>query len=519
MFTSTTRGRLLPIIVALLVVTISQSTSFAEDSEVEYPTQITLEIVDGTYIYEMTDGSSTIVSGTIQDETVPVSATWELLDSTGTRHYVDFTDDLVIESESGPWKEWSFSIEIYPLVVGPCACTIVVTAIDNSGNTHSELMSIFISPITHQLPPTIHIFAESSDAWSSQEHVVNALSRTVHHAEPIFEYTFRNSTNVKCSDVQSQNASDFPEDRITLNSSQISFGVNMDGNPVGPLSFIIDLAQFSDGWYDLIIYATNPLNQEVSHDCTSIRVDNTVPVALIEMLLPSVPTEGPSTIPEGLEMVLIDGSSSYDLNWGIQGLTYIWSVIEDGGGSASGVDFVVGTDGRSISIYPTLSGTYEVKLSIADQAGNIGSNSQIFEVQNIAPIVRLTIDGVPISNNDEFTLPRGSTCLIDASGSFDTPNDADNLRYVWRVNNIPTYEGESREFSWPEGVDDEFILTIEVIDDDSNSSMFSILVKDTGTSGALPLSIIALILSAVFLTYSAVKFRNQISESEIPKWS
>lgn len=95
MFTSTTRGRLLPIIVALLVVTISQSTSFAEDSEVEYPTQITLEIVDGTYIYEMTDGSSTIVSGTIQDETVPVSATWELLDSTGTRHYVDFTDDLV----------------------------------------------------------------------------------------------------------------------------------------------------------------------------------------------------------------------------------------------------------------------------------------------------------------------------------------------------------------------------------------------------------------------------------------
>ena len=510
MFTSTTRGRLLPIIVALLVVTISQSTSFAEDSGVEYPAQITLEIADGAHIYEMTDGSSTIVSGTIQDETAPDSATWELLDSTGTRHYVDFTDDLVIESDSGPWKEWSFGIEINPIVVGPCACTIVVTAIDNSGNMHTELMSIFISPNHHLLPPTIHIFEESPDTWASHEYIVNALSRTVHHAEPIFEYTFRNSTNVKCSDLQSQNMSDLPDDGITLISSQISYGVNMEGNPVGPLSFVIDLAQFSDGWYDLVLYATNPLNQEVSNDCTSIRVDNTAPVALIE---------GPSTVPEGIEVRVIDGSSSYDLNWGIQGLTYIWSVIEVGGSSASGTNFVVGTDGRSISFYPTGSGTYEVKLSIADQAGNIGSNSLIIEVQNIAPTARLTIDGVPISDNDEFILPRGSTCLIDASGSIDTSNDVDNLRYVWRVNNIPTYEGESREFSWPEGVDDEFILTIEVIDDDSNSSMFSILVKDTSTNDALPLSIIALILSAVFLTYSAVKFRNQNSESEIPKWS
>ena len=501
---------MLPIIAAFLVVTISQSTSLADDGVDEYPAQITLEITDGTFIYEMTDGSSTIVSGTIHDEKVPDSATWELLDSSGTRHYIDFTDDLVIESETGLWKEWSFDIEINPLVVGPCACTIVVTVIDASGNTHTELMSIFISPNTHQLPPTIHIYGEPTDSWSSQEHIVNALSRTVHHAEPIFVYTFRNSTNVKCSGVEIQDMSDMPDDLISLNSSQISFGVSMDGIPVGPLSFEIDLTQFSDGWYDLVLYATNPMNQEVSHDCTSIRVDNTAPVVLIE---------GPSTIPEGMEGVVIDGSSSYDLNWGIQGLTYIWSVIEVEAGSAYSVDFVVDTDGRSISINPNSSGIYEIKLSIADQAGNIGSSSQIIEVQNIAPIVRLSIDGVPISNNDEFTLPKDSTCLFDASGSIDTSNDADNLRYIWRVNNIPTYEGASREFFWPEGVDDEFILTIEVIDDDSNSSMISILVKDIDTNGTFPLSIIVFILSAVFLSYSAVKFRDQTNESEIPKWT
>lgn len=510
MFTAILRVRLLPIITAFLVVTISQSTSFAEDGGEEYPAQILLEVADGTYIYEMTDGSSTIISGTIHDEKVPDSATWELLDSSGTRYYVDFTDDLVFVSETGLWNEWSFEIEIDPLVIGPCACTVVVTAIDDSGNTHTELLSIFISPNAHQLPPTIHIYGESIDPWSSQEHIVNALSRTVDNVEPIFQYTFRNSTNVKCSDVGIQDMSDMPDDSISLNSSQISFGLSMDGIPVGPLSFVIDLTQFSDGWYDLVLYATNPMNQVVSHDCTSIRVDNTPPVPQII---------GPSTIMEGIEAVTIDGSTSYDLIWGVQGLSYIWSIIDVEGTSSSGTDFVVGADGRSISINPTETGLYEVKLTIADLAGNIGSSSQIIEVQNIAPIVRLAIDGVPISDNDEFTLTKDSTCLIDASGSIDTPNDIDNLRYVWRVNNIPTYEGESREFSWPDGVDGEFILTIEVIDDDSNSSIISILVKDNDTNGTFPISIIALFLSAVFLTYSAVKFRNQNNESEIPKWA
>ena len=508
MLTSTSRASLSTIIVSLLIVTISQS-SFAEDTESEYPTQITLDISDGSHIYEMSDNSSTIISGTIADESAPHSATWELLDSLGTRQYIDFTDNLEFESETDSWKVWSFSIEINPIIVGPCACTIVVTTIDASGYMHTKLLSIFISPNTQQLPPTIHIYEDSTEKLYSQRYIVNALSMTVHHAEPIFEYTFRNSTNVKCSDVESQNISDLSDDLIRLNSSQLSFGVNDDGNHGGPFSFEINLAHYPDGWYDFVIYATNPLNQEFAFDCVSIRVDNNSPVAVIE---------GPSTIQEGIAAVVIDGSSSYDLYWGIQGLTYIWSVIEVGGNYVSSATFVVGTDERSISIYPTESGTYVVNLAVSDQAGNIGRNSQILEIQNIAPIVRLTIDGIPISGDDVFILQKGSTVHFDASGSTDTSNDALNLRYVWRVNNIPTYEGESREFIWPDGIEDEFILTIEVIDDDSESSQISILVKDGSIDSPMPLSIIILILSTLFFSYSIVNSRKQANESDIPKW-
>ena len=141
------------------------------------------------------------------------------------------------------------------------------------------------------------------------------------------------------------------------------------------------------------------------------------------------------------------------------------------------------------------------------------------EIQNIPPLVKLTIDGESIKNNGQFILSRDATCIIDASGSTDTPNDADNLRYVWRVNNIPTYEGDSREFSWPDGVEGDFLLTIEVIDDDYASSQISVLVKDDSEDPILPLSLILLALSVIFLSYAVVNMRKLANESDIPKWS
>ena len=141
------------------------------------------------------------------------------------------------------------------------------------------------------------------------------------------------------------------------------------------------------------------------------------------------------------------------------------------------------------------------------------------EIQNIPPLVRLTIDDVPMENNAQYILPRDATCIIDASGSTDTQNDADSLRYVWRVNNIPTYEGQSREFSWPDGVEGDFLLTIEVIDDDYASSQISVLVKDDSEDPILPLSLILLALSVIFLSYAVVNMRKLANESDIPKWS
>lgn len=482
---------------SIIAVSFVQPLSLAEDSDDSYPANISVDLENGDVITE-----ASFFSITIQNEAEPAYATWELIDTYGTRFFIDFTDDLEIKSELDSWKEWSFDIEVNPITIGHCSCIAKINVEEDNGDIVSLIRTFFISPETptnYQFPPIIHIISSSEFQWSSQSQILQFVTMDIDLENPILSFIIADSPNVKCSNVYMG----VPEESIDLMPSEYS--------PTdGLFSYEIMVENLSDGWYDLSVFANNPANQEFSYDCMSIMVDNTPPVVVIE---------GPNTISEGSGYAIFDGSSSFDETWGIQGLTYVWSVVNSDATSDNETLILAGLDERSLSVNTEYAGTYEIKLTISDKAGNLATSINSLEVKNIPPLVKLTIDGEPIENNGQFTLPREGSCIIDATGSTDTQNDADNLRYVWRINNIPTYEGESREFSWPDGVDGDFILTIEVIDDDSESSQISVLVKDRSTDPVIPISIIALILSAMFFSYSVVNMRKQANQSDIPKWS
>jgi len=491
------RSLLAQLITSIFLVSLMQSTSLAEDLEDSYPAIVSLDIHNGEVISEFS-----IIYGNIQNEVAPISATWELIDASGTRFFVDLLDDLTFSEINEGWNEWTFEIEIQPTSIGPCSCISRVSVQEDNGNTISLITSVFIYPGTasdYQFPPTVHIVIDSESYWSSQNQILEFISMDMDGVEPELSYIISQSTNVKCSNEYFE---------IPTNSENFIPSTNSQSE--GLFSFEIPIENLSDGWYDVNIFAKNLDNQQFSYDCKSIMVDNTPPVVIIE---------GPSIISEGLGFAVFDGSASYDDTWGIQGLTYIWSVVNPDAFSENATVVVAGSEERTLSVKTLEAGNYEIKLTISDKAGNLGSAMKSLEIQNIPPLVRLTIDGEYIENNGQFTLSRDGSCIIDASGSTDTQNDADNLRYVWRVNNIPTYEGETREFSWPDEMNDDFILTIEVIDDDSESSQISILVKDESTNSVIPPSIIVLILSTIFLSYSVVNMRKQTNQSDIPKWS
>ena len=143
-----------------------------------------------------------------------------------------------------------------------------------------------------------------------------------------------------------------------------------------------------------------------------------------------------------------------------------------------------------------------------------------FSVVNVQPIAKLYIDGEPVFDGDKITLNKLDQLQADASSSTDTANDASNLRCIWRIDNVPLLEGESSEISWPDGIGNSFFLSLEVIDDDGESSILTVQVIDDQMSSFSPSSIILLISSITFLIFAFVRRKGEIeAENKIPKWN
>ena len=419
--------------------------------ENDFPATLSIEIEEGSLI----DDDITL-NAVVSDEFQPYSASWELFDSSSSKHYVSVSE-FQQEVTSGSLTEWIFDIDIIPESVGLCSCILMVSVIDSSGNSLVESTSVFIEPtgfIAEHFTPTLHVLESTSDHWYSESYILDALSTTVDGNMPLFSTIIRSSSTIKCT-------------YGGLESQELVYAVNYNGTMHPSLSdiswdgeklnFKVDLIVFDDGWHDIIIFAQSEIEDTTySHDCISIRVDNTPPNVIVEI---------PEELPEGTGLVYLDASSTYDEIWGIQGLRYTWSINELGGSGEEISQVFSGPDYRSIELSLIHSGTYVVSLTVFDNAGNMGLSSTTLEIINMAPTARLTINGEDYFDNDQVTLSQGSSILVDASSSTDTTNDMDGLRYIWRVDNVPTYEGPSRSISWPDTVDeDSFILSIEVID-------------------------------------------------------
>jgi len=492
---------------AILVILLfaSNITVLNSQAENDFRATLSIDMEDGTVI----DDELTF-KALVMDELEPHSASWELSDSTSTRHYVSVSE-FYQGVTSGPLTEWTFDIDISPETVGSCSCILTVSVIDSHGIPLLESASIFIQSlgVTDELfTPTLHIHESGMDYWHSESYILDALSSTIDGIVPSFSTIIRTSSTIKCTygglegedSLYAVNYNSTPHPSLS--------DIKWDGDT---LTFEIDLIDFDDGWHDIIIFAQSEIEDSTySHDCISIRIDNTPPSVILNI---------PEELPEGTDTVFLDASSTFDEYWGIQGLTYTWSINELGGSGEEINQVFSGLDYRSIELILINSGVYVISLSVSDNAGNMALSTSTLEIVNMAPIARLTINGENYFDNDQVALSPDSSIVVDASLSTDTSNDIDGLRYVWRVDNVPTYEGTSRSISWPDGVnDDSFVLSIEVIDDDSESTMISVIVVDNSESGSPPLSILILIISGGFLSYSVFR-RSKSDDSEIPKWN
>ena len=482
----------------LLVSTTPVGGQTSSDASIDHDDSIIININTGN---GLTYNEDEIISGFIENEETPYSIWWEISDSTGIRSTGMLTDSLVPLDGDFDRNRWAFEISIITASISPCACVLIVHAQEGSKAPVQEARSIFIRDGAESLPPTILLEQDFDDSWASSQLSLTGKSSTVSGSNADLSYFISPSTESKCVvDVSNSITMSAPlGEEHSLHWGEQLFSV------------VIDVSRFQDGWHDLVVFASDPDSSQTAFDCISLRVDNSPPSSLIS---------GPTSIIENDGAVWFDGSETDDNFWGRSGLTYIWTLRLVSSTTSIPLQVSSGLTQIDFAVNANISGEFDLLLTVVDRAGNSHSSSKSFTIENTPPIVRLEVSESPVFDGDTLRISKSSRTQFDASGSTDTANDVQSLRYIWRINNVPVYEGPIRDLDWPDEFSDEFYLSVEVIDDDGSSSMLTVLVSDSRNADALSSSIAVLILSIAFFSYSVIRWRRvNTQEEEIPKWA
>ena len=485
----------LPSLLTLLI--IQSSISVVATNHFDDPIIISIDLDNGM----MTD-QDLIVTGYIENEVSPTSVWWYLSNSDETLASGFLTGELIETDVQSSRPQWGFSFIIDVHNIMPCACNLHILAQETVEDPIEAIRSLFLHGSTQLLPPTIFLDSPREGSWVSRYFLLQGNSFSIGDSEPMLQAKITQSeTTTQCSEQDST---------TILESVVIPDKITSVDWLAGSFSSKIDVSDFADGWYDIFVFASNDESSDDSELCISLRIDNTPPESIIH---------GSDFAIEGSSELLFDGSETDDAVWGRTGINYIWTLRRPSHTGSTPIEVSSGLDVRTYSVSTDYSGEFELSLTTIDQAGNSDTTIKSFVIENLSPIVRLQIDGKAIFDGDSVSISKSSTTSFDASYSSDTVNDLQSLRCVWRINNVPFYEGLHRDMTWPEGVEDQYELIIEVSDDDSETAILTITVSDAEQREQFPNSLIVLFGSMGFLLYAVIR-RRQTSEAEhrIPKW-
>lgn len=449
--------------------------------------------------------NSTVVYGYASSNQNSIIISWKL-------EYSDILYDsgqIILNSESNNFQNPTYQWQIFlDFLSYPNSCTCYLTVILDSPSPQVIIKPIFFSLDDEFLEPALiiddnynNLFSDkiyfSGNAWSFDNSLPNLYWNVV-------------KTNSQASSCK------LASSEILTNSMEI------ESSFINQFSFEneLDISNFDDGFYSLYLWAnnlynTNSLNSEFY--CRFIQVDNNKPISTIQ-------SQENLKLLEGFSPILFDGSVSSDPFFGRSKLNFVWVLsqlipnLNDDKFHLEVINVSSGDDERTFLIDSLNAGNYSLILTVTDECGLSNSSSIDFSITNMAPVAKLSIDDVEKFDGDSLILLQDQEIDLDASESSDTENDILSLGCIWKVNNVPFYEGCKRTFSWPESVyEDEFILSLEVTDNDNLISQISINIKSESSREGTYFSLTFLLISIIFVSYAFYKRYNVIDE-KIPKW-
>ncbi|MBK64023.1 MAG: hypothetical protein CMB47_00675 [Euryarchaeota archaeon] len=449
--------------------------------------------------------NSTVVYGYASSNQNSITISWKL-------EYSEILYDsgqIILNSESNNFQNPTYQWQIFlDFLSYPNSCTCYLTVILESSSPQIIIKPIFFSLDDELLEPALIIDDNSNDLFSDKIYFSgNAWSFDNSLPNLYWNIIKTNSQASSCK----------------LDSSEIltnSMGIESSFTYQFSFENELDISNYDDGFYSLYLWAntlynTNSLNSEFY--CRFIQVDNNKPISIIQ-------SQENLKLLEGFSPILFDGSVSSDPFFGRSKLNFVWVLsqhipnLNDDKFHLEVINVSSGDDERTFLIDSLNSGNYSLILTVTDESGLSNSSSLDFSITNMAPVAKLSIDDVEIFDGDSLILLQDQEIDLDATESSDTENDILSLGCIWKVNNVPFYEGCKRTFSWPESVNDnEFILSLEVTDNDNLISKISINIKSESSREGTYFSLTFLFISIIFVSYAFYK-RYNIMDEKIPKW-
>ena len=252
-----------------------------------------------------------------------------------------------------------------------------------------------------------------------------------------------------------------------------------------------------------------------------LRNSNTISCRIVlDINPPSVELTSKSMVYESESFLIY----AYIDDYFIGSQTSLTWTITDPSGNSRGLLDEESYHNSTIELVLEESGYWDIQLLVRDSANFIVVENISILVNNIIPVVDLSIDGLFISHGDQIFVSPDSTWTLNASACFDTVNDIDSLEFEWYLDGV-ILENSGPILSEKDinlGTSKEIMLTIYDDDMDSGSLSFTLSPKPSVDDGLSSKAIIYIGVGFVFLITFAiliVLLMRKSSSIELPKWN
>jgi len=480
-------------VVFFVMVSILPDNSAASNSSVDDEPFITINTGNGLIFEDMIN-----ISG---QSNIPAA---ELLWSINHIHPVDtllITDSQIMSSSTfsdvsivDDTYNWELSVPVDGL---NCTCKFSISAINNVDLEESSII-LFIGQNSHfsviNHIPSFQNIVDNQIKYLSYE-IISPDSNSLNIPEISESFAFK------------ANICQYSGNSCVSESVQVE--INHTAQSDGTFLLQIDKTylEIDDGNWNFEIYLRDSYLRFSNSDDQILTFDTNPP--MVEIL-------GANETQEmGLEVFSTNIDDGYDSS--LVALT--WTITEPDGMLRGLIDGEYISD-SSISIQFNQSGEWNISVLAIDSVGYFTKQSHIVYVQNVAPIILLN-NSIETSSNKGLEFDLDESWFIDASLTFDTVNDIDELTFTWFIDDEIIHVGKnlSNEQLNKSG-NHEIILIVTDNDGDTAQSTVEIILnsEDDNENGSNIIAIAIILIVVLLASILLIRFRKEEASFNLPKW-